>query len=79
MDDMFRSVEAALRVIRYEEATHTHSMLCDMAKSADEWMDDEPMRAKHEDRELTHKEVWQRALHAAMLEVDERVTMLSEG
>ena len=78
-DDMFRSVEAALRVIRFEEATRIHSLLYDMAKSANEWMDDEPMRAKHEDRELTHKEVWQRALHSAMLEVDERITMLSQG
>jgi len=79
MDEAFRITYSALRVIRYEEAEHVHSMLRDMSQQADQWMYDEPMRAKHEDRELTHKEVWQRALSAAMMEIDERMGRLSEG
>ena len=79
MDEAFRSTYATLRIIRYEECERIHSLLYDMAKAVEQAADDDPMRAKHEDRELTHKEVWLRALHAAMLEVDERITMLSEG
>ena len=79
MDETFRITYSALRVIRYEECERIHSALYDMSQQADQWMDDEPMRAKHEDRELTHKEVWQGALSAAMMEIDERMGRSSEG
>jgi len=79
MDDMFRAVEASLRVTRYEECERLHSALYDMSRDFEREADDEPMRAKHEDRELTHKEVWQGALSAAMMEIDERMGRLSQG
>ena len=79
MDEAFRSTYATLRIIRYEECERIHSLLYDMAKDFELVADDDPMRAKHEDRELTHKEVWQRALSAAMMEIDERMGRLSEG
>ena len=79
MDEAFRSTYATLRIIRYEECERIHSLLYDMAKDFEREADDDPMRAKHEDRELTHKEVWQGALSAAMMEIDERMGRLSEG
>ena len=79
MDEAFRSTYATLRIIRYEECERIHSLLYDMAKDFEREADNDPMRAKHEDRELTHKEVWQGALRAAMMEIDERMGRLSEG
>lgn len=73
--ESFRKKKATFDVIRYEEVERlTHKVLA-LGDDDGEWYD---MYAKHEDRLLTQKEVWEKAIETCALLLDERLGQLCQ-
>jgi len=72
----FTEEMARMRVTRYEEDQRLFHEVRRLAQEVqDEW-EDEPLRHKHEDRDLTWKEIYVHALNNVMLMIYERLGVL---
>lgn len=71
----FQIVKAVKDVIRYEQTERLYDILRRLKEHDDkDWV----FHAKYEDRELTHIEVWDKAIDEALGFLDDELGLLSE-